>query len=87
MSTEMLKFITFHERTIDPVHSVKAYKGSRFKVSFILNVGTKWRGVVNFTHWQLYPQGKIARNPLQRRLGRPISLSGCCGVGKNLLLL
>jgi hypothetical protein len=50
-STEMLKFIMFHECTVDPDQVVKAYKGNRCKASFILNVGTKWRGVVNFTYW------------------------------------
>jgi len=38
-------------------------------------------------HWWIYPQGRIARNTLKRRLGRPDSLSECCGEGKNLLLL
>jgi hypothetical protein len=54
-STETLKFIMFKEGTVDPVHALKAYKGSGCKASLILNVGTKWRGVVNFTHWQLCP--------------------------------
>lgn len=34
-STEIPKFIMFDEGTVDPVHSVKAYKGSGCKASFI----------------------------------------------------
>jgi hypothetical protein len=84
-STETLKFIMFDEGTVDPIHAVKAYKGEGCKASFILHVGTKWRGVVNLTHWLLYPQRKITRNTLKRRLGRANSLSGCCGEGKKSL--
>jgi hypothetical protein len=33
--------------------------------------------------WQLYPQGKSPRYPLDRRLGGPQSCSGCSGEEKN----
>jgi hypothetical protein len=33
--------------------------------------------------WQLYPQGKSPLYPMDRRLGRPKSQSGCSGEEKN----
>jgi hypothetical protein len=41
-----------------------------------LDLGTSWRGVVNFTLRPLYPRGKSAQHPLDRRLGGPQSWSG-----------
>ena len=35
---------------------VKEYKGSRGTAPVILNVGTRWRSVVSFTHQLLYPR-------------------------------
>jgi len=34
----------------------------------ILDLGTRWRWVVSFTIWPLYPQGRSPWYPLDRRL-------------------
>jgi hypothetical protein len=52
----------------------------------ILYIGTSWRLVLNFTPRPLYPRGKSPRYPLDRRLGGPQSLPGCCEEKKNLAL-
>jgi hypothetical protein len=39
-----------------PVHAVKAYRGTRGIAPLILNLGTRWRWVVNFTPRPLYPR-------------------------------
>jgi hypothetical protein len=49
----------------------------------ILDVGTRWWGVVSFTPQPLYPQGKSSWYPLDRRLGGPQSRSGDGGEEKN----
>jgi hypothetical protein len=53
----------------------------------ILDLGTRWRWVVNFTPRPLQRQGKSPRDPLFRRLCGPQSRSGRCGVENNLLPL
>jgi hypothetical protein len=53
--------------------------------STILNIGTRWRGVVSFMPLLLYLKGMSLHYPLDRRLGGPQSQSGCCGEEKNLL--
>jgi hypothetical protein len=58
---------------------MKACWGSRDIAPLILDLGTIWRLVFSFTLRPLYPQGKIAWNSLDRRLGGPQSRSGCCG--------
>jgi hypothetical protein len=47
--------------------------------STIPDLGTKWRWVVSFTPWLLYPRGKSPRHPLDRRLGGPQNSSGRYG--------
>jgi hypothetical protein len=61
--------------------SVKTYWGSGGIAPRILDLGTRWRWVVNFTPQPLYPQGKIPppRYPLDRSLGGPQSRSGRSG--------
>jgi hypothetical protein len=49
----------------------------------ILDLGSRWRWVVSFTTWPLYPQGKRPWYPLDRRLGGPQSRSGRSGEEKN----
>jgi len=39
-------------------HARKAYWGSECIAPRILDVGTRWRWVVSFTHRPLYPKGK-----------------------------
>jgi hypothetical protein len=34
--------------------AMKAYKGSRGTVPVILNLGTRWRWMINFSHQPLY---------------------------------
>jgi hypothetical protein len=49
----------------------------------ILDLGTRLRWVVSFTHRPLYPQGKNTWYPLDRRLGGSQSRSGRSGEEKN----
>jgi hypothetical protein len=54
-------------------HAMKTYWGTGGIAPRILDLGTRWRGVVSFT----------SRYSLARRLGGPQSRSGHCGEGKN----
>jgi hypothetical protein len=45
---------------------MKVYRWRRGTPPPILNFGTRWRGVVNFTTPPLYPLGKKHRYPLNR---------------------
>jgi hypothetical protein len=53
--------------------------------STIRDLNTRWRWLVSFTPWPLYPRGKSSRYRLDRRLGGPQSRSECCGEEKNLV--
>jgi hypothetical protein len=64
-------------------HAMKAHWGSGGIAPRILDLGTRWRWVVNFTLRPLYSQGKSPQYPLDRRLGRPQSRSGHGGEEKN----
>jgi hypothetical protein len=44
------------EGKIVPVHAMKAYQRSRGIAALILNLSTRWKIVVDFTLWQLYPR-------------------------------
>jgi hypothetical protein len=55
--------------------------------STILDLGTRWRWVVSFTPRPVYSRGNSPRYPLDRRLGRPQSWFGHCGVETNVLSL
>jgi hypothetical protein len=55
--------------------------------STILDLGTRWRWMVSFRSWLLYPRGKNPQYSLDRRLCGPQSWSGCCGVERNFLPL
>jgi hypothetical protein len=61
---------------------MKAYWGSGDIAPRILDLGTRWRRVVSFTHRSLYPQGKSRRYPLDKRLGGLQSRSGRSGENK-----
>ena len=37
-------------------HAMKAYRANRGTAPLILNFGTRWRWLVNFTPWPLYPR-------------------------------
>jgi hypothetical protein len=50
---------------------------------FILDHGTRWRWVVSFTPWAIYPQGKDTRYPLHTSLDGPQSRSGHGGEEKT----
>jgi hypothetical protein len=62
---------------------MKAYWGSGGIAPCILNLSTRWRSVVSFMPWPLYPQGKSPWYPLYRRLGGPQNWSGHFGEEKN----
>jgi hypothetical protein len=49
----------------------------------ILNFGTRWRCMVSFLPWSLYPWGKSPQYPLDRGLGGPQSQCGHSGKEKN----
>jgi hypothetical protein len=53
---------------------MKMYWNSGGTAPHILDLGTKWRWVVSFTPRPLYPLGKSAWHPLDRRLCEPQSL-------------
>ena len=57
------------------VHSMKTYTGSGGTAPLNLNLGTKWRCVVNFKFRRVMP-GKEPRYRLKRGLGGPQSRSG-----------
>jgi hypothetical protein len=57
---------------------MKAYWGSEGIAPHILDLGTRWRWVVSFMPWPLYPQ-----YPLDRRLGGLQNHSGHDGEEKN----
>jgi hypothetical protein len=52
-------------------HAMKAYWGSGHITPCILDLGTIWRWMVNFTPRPFYPQGKSPWYPLDRRLDGP----------------
>jgi hypothetical protein len=62
--------------TLTEHHATKAYWESRGKLPYILDPGTRWKLVVNFTPRPLYSQGKSPCYPLNRRLGGPQSRAG-----------
>jgi hypothetical protein len=59
------------------------YWGSGGRGACILALNTRWRWVVSFTTWLLYPQGENPWYQLHKRLGGPQSQSGCSGEEKN----
>jgi hypothetical protein len=62
---------------------MKAYWGSGSIAPRILDLCIRWRWVVSFTPRPLYPQGRSACYPLDRRLGWPQSRSGRGGEENN----
>jgi hypothetical protein len=68
-------------------HAIQTYEGSKVTSPRIVNVGTRWSWVVNFTPRPLYPRCTSPLYPLNRRLGGLQSQSGCGGEEKNFLHL
>jgi len=64
-------------------HATKTCYGCGGIAPRILDLGTRWRLVVSFNPWSLYPQGTSPRYALDRRLGGPQNRSGRCGEKKN----
>jgi hypothetical protein len=54
----LVEFIITESKVV-PVHAMKAYKGSGSVNPLILNLGARWRLVVNFMPWPLYPRERI----------------------------
>jgi hypothetical protein len=53
-------------------HAMKTHWGGGAVIApHILDLRTRWRWVVSFTPWPLYPQGKISWYPFYRRLDEP----------------
>jgi hypothetical protein len=63
-------------------HAMKTYWGNVGVAPRILNLDTRWSWVVSFTSRSPYSGGKSPWYPLDRRLGRLQSRSGC-GEEKN----
>jgi hypothetical protein len=59
-----------------PFHSMKAYRGSKGVASLFLNLGTRWRWVVNFAHQLLSSLGKRTVDIFSRR---QVGLQGWSG--------
>jgi hypothetical protein len=53
---------------------METYRGSRGIAPLILDLGIRWRWVVNFMPRPLYPQGKSPWCPLNRRWVDPRTL-------------
>jgi hypothetical protein len=68
-------------------HAIKAYWGSGGISPRILDLGTRWRWVVRFMPWPLYPQGKNPWYPMNMRLGGLQSWSGHGGEKNSQSLL
>ena len=60
------------------------HEGSGGLLPLILNLGTRWRCVVNFMPHPLYPRDKKTLHPLIRRVGGPQSYFGRFGEQKDL---
>jgi hypothetical protein len=58
-----------------PVHTMKTYWRSR-SIVLILNLGSRWKWVVNLT---FPPSRKYIQHPSNVMLGRPQNWSGHCG--------
>jgi len=54
---------------------MKAYGVNGDIAPFILSLGTRYRKVVSFTSYPIYPQVKISRCPMDRRVVGPHCLS------------
>jgi hypothetical protein len=65
---------------------MEVYRGSRGATALILNLDTRWTGVVSITLWPFYPP-EAPQYPLNRRLVGPESSSKHFGEEANLLLL
>jgi hypothetical protein len=61
-------------------HAMKTYWG-RGGIAPRINLETRWRWVVSFTPWPLYPRRKNTRYPLDTRLGVPQSTNYKAVVG------
>jgi len=64
-------------------HVIPVYREADI-ASLILNIGTRRKGVANFTLRPLYPWEKSTRYALNRRLVGPQSRSGRFGGDKDL---
>jgi hypothetical protein len=46
--------LRYKVKKVTPVHTMKVYGKNRHIAPLTLQLGTSWRGVVNFTHRPLY---------------------------------
>jgi hypothetical protein len=77
-------------RKVMPNHTMKTYRGSSGIVPLILNLYSRWKGVVKLhTQATLSPPhlGRVAQDPLNRRQGRTHSWSGQFEEEKSLFTL
>jgi hypothetical protein len=64
-------------------HAMEAYWGVEVQLHVLFDLGTRWRWMVSFTSWSLYPQGKSSLYPLDWRLGGSQSRFGRGNEEKN----
>ena len=81
-----ISYIVKGKGTVVSVHATNVRKGSRFIALLILNLGDRWRSVINITPRPLYPL-EVPQYSLNRRLGGPLSWSGRFEGQENLLPL
>jgi hypothetical protein len=60
------RFLLNKKDKVFPVHAMKTYRGRRGTAPLVLNIGTRWRWVVNFMPRPHYPC-KEPRYPLKGR--------------------
>jgi hypothetical protein len=71
-STVSLKLAVITEGKVAPVHAMKACRWRWGTAPLVLNVCTRYRWVVNFTLWPLYPRRKGPRYHLTRNRSGPL---------------
>jgi hypothetical protein len=69
----MSSFNLIQKGKIFPVQAMKAYMGRRVTTPLILNLGTRWMWVVNFTPWPLYPRSHWPEGWVSSRASQDIS--------------
>jgi len=60
-----------HSHCLIKHHAMKMYWGTESIAPRILHLGTRWRWVVSFMTWSLYPWGKSPWYQTDRKLAGP----------------
>ena len=88
--THLCTLLTWHIHSlhlhVKSVHAMKASMGTKVTVPHVLNLGTRWRWVINFTFRPLYPRKRRA-GPIHYEVGWAPETVWTCLRRKNLLPL